>query len=414
MNHPNQPISRSSKDTNSPRFESGNQTAYAVGSISYLYLSGNQASVTSDDEGNAAQAGKKDALPMREINYRHSSQFVPILDHLGVSLLISTYAAGKVVSVGLSKSELTLGFSNFQQAMGIAVGKDRLAIGGPNLIWKLRNAQELASKIEPAGTYDRGYLARESFVTGNIHVHEMGWGRDGELWIVNTLFSCLCNLHDAYNFVPRWQPSFISELAPQDRCHLNGMCMIDGKPRYVTALGTSDSPRGWRDNKSDGGVVIDVRSNQVVASGFCMPHSPRWYQGKLYLLDSGRGRLVVVDPESGNFETIVDFPGYGRGLAFAGQFALIGMSKARETSVFGGVPICNDRASMRCGIVVVDMISAKSVAYLEFESGVEELFDVQVISDSKRTVICGPFPNEDGQTPVWVVPNSQQIDRMPL
>jgi hypothetical protein len=85
------------------------------------------------------------------------------------------------------------------------------------------------------------------------------------------------------------------------------------------------------------------------------------------------------------------------------------MSRARETSVFGGVPICEDPASMRCGVVVVDLVTGNCVAFLEFESGVEELFDVQVVPHSRRTVLCGPYPREDQQTPVWVVPPASRV-----
>ncbi|MCS7468792.1 TIGR03032 family protein [Stieleria sp. ICT_E10.1] len=376
-----------------------------------------QPAAGSDD---AAAGGPERPTAMREINYRHSSKFVPLLEHLGCSLLISTYAAGKVVSVGACDGQLHLGFSNFQQAMGIApprqasdavgVKTSSIAVGGPNVIWFLRDGGSLARQVDPAGTYDRAYLARESFVTGNIHVHEMQWGADGQLWIVNTLFSCLSTLHEDFNFVPRWQPPFITELAPQDRCHLNGLAMDEGRPKYVSALGTSDAARGWRENKSDGGVLIDVPSGQVVAGGFCMPHSPRLHDGKVFMLDSGRGKLVTIDPHRGQADEVASYPGYGRGLAFHGRYAFVGMSRARETSVFGGVPICQDRDSMRCGIVVIDWMSGQSLAFLEFESGVEELFDVQVMHGSKRTVVCGPYPREDQQLPVWVVPRGEQVD----
>ena len=350
------------------------------------------------------------SVPMREVSYRHSAQFIPILEHLGSSLLVSTYAAGKVVTVAINQdneggaNEICLGFSNFQQAMGMAVGPHGLAVGGPNLIWLLRDAGKLAGQMDPVGTYDRGYLARESFVTGNISVHEMSWGATGELWIVNTLFSCLCTLHEDFNFVPRWQPKFISELAPQDRCHLNGMAMDAGKPKYGSALGTTDESRGWKPEKANGGVIMDVESGEIVARDFCMPHSPRLHDGKLFALDSGRGHLVVVDPVSGTKEVVADYPGYGRGMSVHGQFAFIGMSKARETSVFGGVPICEDRSAMRCGIVVVDLIAGKSVAYLEFQTGVEELFDVKLLPGVQRPIINGPFAIQDQQSPVWVIP----------
>jgi uncharacterized protein (TIGR03032 family) len=351
------------------------------------------------DEG-SGYTSQEPRIAVREISFRHSAQFVPLLEHLGCSLLVSTYVAG---------GELRLGFSNFQQAMGLAVGPQGLAVGGPNLIWLLSDARSLAAQVEPAGSFDRGFLARESFVTGNMQVHEMAWGEGGELWLVNTLFSCLCTLHEDYNFVPRWQPSFISTLAPQDRCHLNGLAMDNGRPKYVTALGNSDEPRGWRESKADGGLLIDVETNRTVADGLCMPHSPRIYQGKLYLLDSGRGRLLCVDPSCGETQVIANYPGYGRGLSFCGQFAFIGMSKARESSVFGGVPICEDRAAMRCGVVVVDLVSQRAVAYLEFQSGVEELFDVQVLPGVRRPVICGPFPLHDQQAPVWVIPPPDHV-----
>ena len=369
-----------------------------------------------DPESSTPRDARRSAL--REIKFRHSAKFIPILEHLNSSLLVSTYAAGKVVSVGTTEGQLHLAFSNFQQAMGIApeeswpAGSGRIAVGGPNVVWFLKDAGNLATQIDPAGAFDKGYLARESFVSGNIHIHEMRWGANGELWVVNTLFSCLSTLHEDFNFVPRWRPSFITSLEPQDRCHLNGMAMEAGQPRFVTALGTSDESRGWRETKSNGGVVMDVESGEVVARDFCMPHSPRLIDGKLFVLDSGRGRLVTVDRTNGQLTEVVKYPGYGRGLAFAGQFAIIGMSRARETSVFGGVPICEDRDAMRCGLVVVDLLSGQSVAFLEFESGVEELFDVQVVSGARRTAICGPFPKEDEQLPVWVVPRPEQVDAL--
>ena len=363
----------------------------------------NQTSSDADSKSD----GKQPTPAVREVNFRYSAKFLPILEHLGCSLLVSTYAAGKVVTVGATDGKLHLGFSNFQQAMGIApeepsgFGRGRIAVGGPNVIWFLRDAGTLAPQIDPPGAYDKGYLARESFVTGNIHVHEMRWGTGGVLWVVNTLFSCLTTLHEEFNFVPRWKPDFISALEPQDRCHLNGLAMQDGAPRFVTALGTSDEARGWRATKSDGGVLIDVHSNQIISRGFCMPHSPRVFDGKVFVLDSGRGRLVSVDPTDGTQTEVVTYPGYGRGLALHGQFAFVGMSRARETSVFGGVPIGEDRDAMRCGVVVVDLISGQSVAYLEFETGVEELFDVHVVPNFRRVAICGPYPKEDEQLPVW-------------
>jgi uncharacterized protein (TIGR03032 family) len=270
----------------------------------------------------------------------------------------------------------------------------------------------LAARIEPSGTYDAGFLARECFVTGDIHSHELAWGEHGELWLVNTLFSCLCTLHADYNFVPRWQPPFISDLQPQDRCHLNGLAMESGRPRYVTALGISNEPRGWRPSKVDGGVVIDVLSGRIITRGLCMPHSPRLHQGRLLALDSGRGRVVQIDPTTGATGTVAEYPGYGRGLSCFGQFAFVGMSKARESSVFGGVPICQDREAMRCGVVAIDLTTGRSIAFLEFKTGVEELFDVQVLPETRHPIVCGPYPLHDQQAPIWVVPPPEQVNEL--
>lgn len=345
----------------------------------------------------------------REVNYEHSRHFVPILQHIKSTLLVSTYAAGKVASVSADQNGLQLAFSNFLQAMGMAVSGSYLAIGGQNIVWLLQNGGSLAHRMNPNQPYDRCYLSREAFVTGNIHCHEMAWSGDGQLWIVNTLFSCLCTLHAEFNFVPRWQPSFIKDLAAEDRCHLNGMAMVDGQPKFVSAMGATNEARGWRENKARGGILIDVPSGEIIAQGLCMPHSPRWHDGRLWVLDSGKGQLLTVDLASGKLETVVDMPGYVRGLAFCGQFAFFGMSRARERSVFGGVPICENKDELKCGVVVLDLASGKNIAYLEFKTGVDEIFDVQVIAGAASTFIAGPYPQEDDANPVWVVPDPAKV-----
>lgn len=101
-------------------------------------------------------------------------------------------------------------------------------------------------------------------------------GAGAGLWLVNTRFSCLCTIDSKHSFVPRWRPRFVSGLSPEDRCHLNGLGMRDGRPRYVTALGQTDERGGWRANKRDGGCLIDVDSGEIISQRLSMPHSPRW------------------------------------------------------------------------------------------------------------------------------------------
>ncbi len=355
------------------------------------------------DESSNAQDPSAPEAAYREIRFRHSRDFARILAESGASLLVSTYQAGKLVVVGTGESGLHLSMHNFQQAMGLALHERQLAVGSRGVVWFLQNAHEFAPRLDPPGRYDACYLARRSFITGNIHGHEMAWVGD-ELWLVNTLFSCLCTLHDEYSFVPRWQPPFITELAGNDRCHLNGLALDGGRPRFVTVMAASNEPAGWRPHKASGGCILDVDTGQTVSHGLAMPHSPRVHAGRLWVLNSGCGTLEVVDPANGQRQVVDRMPGYTRGLAFCGHFAFVGLSRIRETAVFGGVPIAEQREELKCAVVVLDTRSGRSVAYLEFETGVEEIFDIQVVPGARCASITGPYPVEDDASDVWVVP----------
>jgi uncharacterized protein (TIGR03032 family) len=210
-----------------------------------------------------------------------------------------------------------------------------------------------------------------------------------ELWIVNTRFSCLCTLDRDYSFVPRWRPPFITALAAEDRCHLNGLAMVDGRPQYATALGETDTANGWRATKACGGCVIDIPGGAVVARGLSMPHSPRWHDGKLWLLESGTGRLLHVTVATGQSEAVAELPGFARGLALMGQYAFIGLSRIRETSAMNGVPLAERRDQLKCGVAVVDLRVGRIAAMLEFQSAVEEIFDVQLLPGLRFPEVVG-------------------------
>ncbi|HEX3147589.1 MAG TPA: TIGR03032 family protein [Gemmataceae bacterium] len=346
-------------------------------------------------------AAKKDRL----VRFEHSQSFVPLLQRLGGSILISTYQAGKLVVVGTDQQGLALGFYNFDRPMGLAVGPDRLALAARDSVWILRAAPDIASRIEPAGRFDQLFAARSAAITGDIQAHEAAWVGD-QLWVVNTLFSCICTVDAGFSFVPRWRPPFITGLAAEDRCHLNGMAMADGRPKFVTFLGETVTPRGWRPVKTTGGCLMDVASGQVVVRGLCMPHSPRVQAGQLWVLDSGRGHLCVADPSTERTQMVAALPGYTRGLAFHGGFAFVGLSKIRETSTFGGVPVAERREELKCGLGIVELATGRLAAHLEFAEGVDEIFDVQVLPGVRLPKIVGPHPEDDGGQTVWIVPNS--------
>jgi uncharacterized protein (TIGR03032 family) len=223
----------------------------------------------------------------------------------------------------------------------------------------------------------------------------MAWTALGELWVVNTRFSCLCTLDGSASFTPRWRPPFISELEPSDRCHLNGLGMADGRPRYVTAMGEADEPAGWRANKSRGGIVMDVESGEVIASGLSMPHSPRWHGGRLWVCESGTGTLGFIDRNTGKYEPIVEVPGFTRGLDFAGNYAFVGLSQVRESAVFSGIPIAERLAENErtCGVCAIDLSNGRVVALLRFETAVQEVFAVTVVPGQRYPDLI----NEDDQ-----------------
>jgi len=343
----------------------------------------------------------------RSVEHEYTLSWAPILRQLGASLLISTYQAGKVVVVrhGLSADDLDIRLSchNFERAMGVAVAPGRLAVGARSVVWILRDAPAIAPQLDPPGTYDACYLTRAALYTGAINSHELAWA-DDELWVVNTLFSCLCTLDDQHSFVPRWRPGFISQYAAQDRCHLNALAMAEGKPRYVTVFGPTETRGGWRPSKVTGGCLIDVVPGEVVARGLAMPHSPRIHGGRVWLLDSGTGRLVHVDRQKGSIETVAELPGYTRGLAFCGSLAFVGLSKVRESATFGGVPIAAHRDRLKCGVAIVDLASGRTVGLLEFHTGIEEIFDVQLLAGVRSPYLSGPYPEVDQQAPIWLAP----------
>jgi uncharacterized protein (TIGR03032 family) len=257
---------------------------------------------------------------------------------LGISLAVTTYQAGRLVFIRSEADHLNTHFRTFDRPMGMATLDDRLAVGCGVQVWEFRVNPAAAAKVVPVGHHDACYLPRRSHITGDIDIHEMEYSPEGKLWLINTRFNCLCTLHDDCSFAPVWRPPFIKSLAPEDRCHLNGLALANGEPKYATALGTSDIAGGWRETKARGGVLMDIPGNEVLLSGLSMPHSPRLHNGKLWLLESGNGSLGRVDLAAGKYEKICEMPGFTRGIDFFGPFAFVGLSQVRESAIFSGIP----------------------------------------------------------------------------
>ena len=335
------------------------------------------------------------------------------------SLAVTTYQAGKVVVVGWDGGVTAL-FRHFDRPMGLAVEGSRLALALKDQIWLFADTPALAATyaetgpdraIDPAaGKYDAFYLPRVGYFTGAIDAHDLVFGHDG-LWIVNTQFSCLAQCSTEFSFVPRWRPPFISALSPEDRCHLNGLALVDGSPKFVTALAATDSPQGWRPVKANGGVMIDVTSNAIVMNALSMPHSPRWHDGRLWFLNSGAGELCVADSGRTGYGVIAILPGFLRGLCFIDNHAIVGLSKLRPNSALSGLPIQKRFPQLMCGVAVVDLRDGRTIGVIEFAGGCSELYEVQWLPKRRRPMILNLDRQE--QTATFVTPEQGWLVEKP-
>jgi uncharacterized protein (TIGR03032 family) len=341
-------------------------------------------------------SSEADASPLRSV---HTDTFARLLARFNISLAVTTYQAGKLVllrpQVVDGKALVNTHFRNFQKPMGFAWERGRFAVGTNSEIWEFHDIPAVAPKLQQSPSLppiDSVFLPRLCNMTGDMQIHEMVWlpspsnrqltkeKHFSELWFINTRFSCLATRSETFSFVPRWRPPFITALAPEDRCHLNGMALRDGTIRYVTALGATDEPGGWRNDKRAGGVLIDLHTNEIIVRGLSMPHSPRWYNGKLWLLESGNGGIGFVDEQTGKYRQICRVPGFTRGLDFVGPYALVGLSQVRESAVFSGIAIAEIPEKDRfCGVWVIDTNNGAIVGFVKFTDAVQEIFAVQVL-----------------------------------
>lgn len=320
-----------------------------------------------------------------------SRQFPNFLAEQKLSLAFSTYQAGKVFMLGLrSDGRVSVFERSLERCMGMVADAQSLHVATLYQIWRFRNVLEAGAEHKG---HDALFAPRMSWVTGDVDAHDLGLLPDGRPVFANTLFSCVATVSDTDSFVPLWRPRFISKLAAEDRCHLNGLAMQDGVPRYVTAVGQSDVADGWREHRRTGGCVIEVASSEVVAGGLSMPHSPRLHADRLWLLNSGTGEFGWVDPKSGRFEPVAFCAGYLRGLAFAGDFAVVGLSKPRANRTFSGLALDDELArrgaSARCGLLVIDLRSGDTVHWVRLEGVVQELYDVVALPGVKRPSLMG-------------------------
>lgn len=320
---------------------------------------------------------------METFNISASGGFAHALFQRRATLIISTYQAGRVFLISSTDGEqLTVQPTRFKKPMGIAMHSNRMAVATMDRI-EIYAHNESVGKNSPLSfqQYDHFYVPRMSYVSGHLDLHDIHMHRNG-VFAVNTQFNCISSFSIEHHFTPRWYPHFITELAPEDRCHLNGMAVKDDMPAYVTALGSGNEAGSWREGIITDGILMDVKENAILLNGLAMPHSPRFIDDELWLIESAKGTLIRYNTANGKAEEVGHTGAFSRGLAQIDDLLAVGRSKAREGSkTFKKLP--PELRNKPAGIDLLDKASGEVVERLHFGSIVDEIYDVQVFCGGK-------------------------------
>jgi len=322
--------------------------------------------------------------PPPPFSYTYSPNMPELLWQLNASVVISTYQTGKVVILSPKDTEELIQLPRtFDKPMGMAIQDHKLAIATRKEIIVTANSTQIAKTYQDKpNTYDAMFVPRVQYFSGEVDIHDLEW-MGKQLLAVNTLFSCLVIVDENCSFRPKWKPNFVTEIMPEDRCHLNGVAMIDDKPRYVTALGQTNTAKGWREKMLSGGILMDVDSNEIITTELPVPHTPKWYKDKLYMLLSATGELITVDLNTGKYDVVTKMNGFLRGMDICGDYLFVAQSKIREkSSIFNKVPVA--RQSVWCGVTVIYLPTGSQVGFIRYNTSVEELYDVKIINGYKR------------------------------
>lgn len=319
---------------------------------------------------------KEETPSIADFSCESSESFGYLLSKLGLTLMLTSYQANRLILINADDDELYISVKAFPRPMGLAVDKQRIVLGVHSQVFDFQRCDAVASSLEPMGLVKHCFSPSSSHFTGMINIHDIAWGDDG-LWAVNSNFSCLCLIQSGNSFVPKWKPWFISELVPEDRCHLNGMALRDGAPAYVTCFNDSNENKNWRNRVAHRGLLIDVNHNEILADELYMPHSPRYYRDKLYFCNSGYGQLCSYDFTSGQVVVELELPGFTRGIGFHQNLMFVGLSQSRESKNNQPPPIAESETY--CGIYVIDLDDMEIVANLHFSGDMVQIYDVAVI-----------------------------------
>jgi uncharacterized protein (TIGR03032 family) len=317
----------------------------------------------------------------------YTPQLPELLYNLKCSIAVSTYQACKMIFLSPKDENYLVQLPrNFNKPMGFSFNSNysKMALACRDEVVVFTESAELASHYPKSpSTYDAMYVPRVTYHTSALDLHDLQFGVNEELFAVNTLFSCIVKIDGNYNFTPVWSPKQITELVSEDRCHLNGMAMLDGKPKYVSAFNEGNTASSWREDITTSGVIWDVESNEVIAKGLPMPHSPKLFNGQLYVLLSATGEVVKVDVKSGKYDVVTKIEGFVRGMSLHQDYLFVATSKLRKnSSTFAKLPFA-EKAN-KCSIVAVHLPTGSIAGNITYSTSVDEIYDVHVIPGKIR------------------------------
>ncbi|MEX0284753.1 MAG: TIGR03032 family protein [Paracoccaceae bacterium] len=346
--------------------------------------------MTSPEDQNVPGSDEMMGLSASQISF--SQGLHGFLNDRNLTIACTSYGSGNLYFFGPgTDGQMAVHQAQFPQAMGVAGDANRIYLATDGQVVRLENvlsADQLANN-----KHDKLYVPRNTQHIGAVDLHEIGVCEDGRVVFVNTKYSCVCAFSLTHSFKPIWSPQFISKIVPEDRCHLNGLGFRDGQPRYVTAACRSDVVDGWRDRRADGGIVVDMVSNDIIAEGLSMPHSPRWHDGRVWVLNSGTGEIGWIDQDSRSFCPLAFCPGFMRGLNFVDGHAVVTLSKPRYDR-FDGLQLADTLAQKDadawCGVQIISLHDGSIAHWIRLDGAVHELFDVTLLAGVRDALTLGP------------------------
>ncbi len=324
---------------------------------------------------------------LQPFSLKYTPNFPELLFKLCASIGITTYQAGKFIFLSAkNENELIQLPRSFAKPMGFCYDSDsqKMALACKDEIITFAGSSSLAAHYPKSiGTYDMMFCPRLTYHTNALDIHDLQYGKEGKLFAVNTLFSCIASFDDEHNFKPYWIPPQINQMASEDRCHLNGMAMEDGLPRYASAFNRGNHLQSWREDITKTGVIYDLQNNEVIAENLPMPHSPKLVNGELYVLLSATGELARIDRNKGGYEVVAKPGGFLRGMAYHDDYLFISHSKLRKnSSTFAQLKISEQ--AQNSGIIAIHLPSLSHVAKLTYEMSVDEIYDIHLFPGLQR------------------------------